>query len=58
MGRNGVGKTTTLKSIVGLAKTDSGTVQLGDVLLSGFNPNTGPAADWVTFPKAETFFRR
>jgi urea transport system ATP-binding protein len=28
MGRNGVGKTTTLKSIVGLAKTDSGSVQL------------------------------
>src|SRR3954469_8827146 len=28
MGRNGVGKTTTLKSIVGLVKTDAGVVQL------------------------------
>ena len=28
MGRNGVGKTTTLKSIVGLVKTDAGTVKL------------------------------
>src|ERR1700750_3434884 len=28
MGRNGVGKTTTLKSIVGLVKTDAGLVQL------------------------------
>ena len=27
MGRNGVGKTTTLKSIIGLAKTDAGTVK-------------------------------
>src|SRR5258707_3551746 len=29
MGRNGVGKTTTLKSIVGLVRTDSGSVKLG-----------------------------
>src|SRR5690349_13448262 len=28
MGRNGVGKTTTLKSIVGLVKTDAGAVRL------------------------------
>ncbi|MDD5141737.1 MAG: urea ABC transporter ATP-binding subunit UrtE [Verrucomicrobiales bacterium] len=29
MGRNGVGKTTTLKSIVGLVKTEAGSVKLG-----------------------------
>jgi urea transport system ATP-binding protein len=29
MGRNGVGKTTTLKSIVGLVKPDTGSIQLG-----------------------------
>jgi urea transport system ATP-binding protein len=29
MGRNGVGKTTTLKSIIGLAKTDTGTIKFG-----------------------------
>jgi urea transport system ATP-binding protein len=35
MGRNGVGKTTTLKSIVGLAKPESGSVKLGGVELLG-----------------------
>jgi urea transport system ATP-binding protein len=38
MGRNGVGKTTTLKSIVGLVKTDSGSVKLGGVELAGLKP--------------------
>jgi urea transport system ATP-binding protein len=38
MGRNGVGKTTTLKSIVGLARTDSGTVQLGNTTLDALSP--------------------
>ena len=36
MGRNGVGKTTTLKSIVGLVRTDAGSVKLdGEELPSG-----------------------
>src|SRR6185369_2715111 len=39
MGRNGVGKTTTLKSIVGLVKADSGTVQLGQTKLNGLSPD-------------------
>jgi urea transport system ATP-binding protein len=39
MGRNGVGKTTTLKSIVGLAKTDTGSVKLGDNELVGLRPD-------------------
>lgn len=34
MGRNGVGKTTTLKSIMGLVRTDTGTVQLDGTNLS------------------------
>jgi urea transport system ATP-binding protein len=29
MGRNGVGKTTTLKSIIGLTRTDAGTIKFG-----------------------------
>ncbi len=37
MGRNGVGKTTTLKSIVGLVKADTGTVTLGDRELNGLS---------------------
>jgi urea transport system ATP-binding protein len=38
MGRNGVGKTTTLKSIVGLVKPDAGSVTLGDTPLAGLRP--------------------
>jgi urea transport system ATP-binding protein len=39
MGRNGVGKTTTLKSIVGLAKPESGSVQLAGTELIGLAPD-------------------
>ena len=39
MGRNGVGKTTTLKSIVGLVKTDSGSVKLDETELAGMKPD-------------------
>ncbi len=39
MGRNGVGKTTTLKSIVGLVKPDTGTVKLDGKDLMGLTPN-------------------
>ena len=35
MGRNGVGKTTTLKSIIGLTKTDAGTIKFGGKELAG-----------------------
>jgi len=38
MGRNGVGKTTTLKSIVGLVKPDAGSVTIGDTPLAGLRP--------------------
>lgn len=34
MGRNGVGKTTTLKAIMGLVRTDAGTVRLGNTDLT------------------------
>src|SRR5450755_2206191 len=39
MGRNGVGKTTTLKSIVGLVKPDIGSVNLGGKELAGLKPD-------------------
>ena len=38
MGRNGVGKTTTLKSIMGLAQVESGQVGLGEATLDGLPP--------------------
>jgi urea transport system ATP-binding protein len=38
MGRNGVGKTTTLKSIIGMVRADAGSIKLGDADLSGLRP--------------------
>lgn len=38
MGRNGVGKTTTLKAISGLVKTDSGSVKVDNAELAGTKP--------------------
>src|SRR6266478_1996276 len=39
MGRNGVGKTTTLKAITGLVQADSGSVKLGDTELTPLKPD-------------------
>jgi urea transport system ATP-binding protein len=39
MGRNGVGKTTTLKSVVGLVKPDAGSVKLEGEELVGLKPD-------------------
>src|SRR5258707_5778283 len=38
MGRNGVGKTTTLKSVLGLVKLDSGSIKLGESELTALKP--------------------
>jgi urea transport system ATP-binding protein len=39
MGRNGVGKTTTLKCLVGLVKPTSGELRLGQMQLNGLRPD-------------------
>jgi urea transport system ATP-binding protein len=39
MGRNGVGKSTTLKSIVGLVQADTGSIRLSDAELLRFGPD-------------------
>jgi len=38
MGRNGVGKTTTLKSVLGLVKLDTGSIKLGESELTALKP--------------------
>jgi urea transport system ATP-binding protein len=39
MGRNGVGKTTTLKAIAGLVRPDAGIAKLGEIELTGLKPD-------------------
>ncbi|HEV2693921.1 MAG TPA: urea ABC transporter ATP-binding subunit UrtE, partial [Verrucomicrobiae bacterium] len=56
MGRNGVGKTTTLKSIVGLVRADTGTVQLGGVDLSAMKPDQRARAGVGYVPQGRDIF--
>ena len=56
MGRNGVGKTTTLKSIVGLVKTDSGSVKLDNSELIGLRPDGRARAGLGYVPQGRDIF--
>ncbi len=56
MGRNGVGKTTTLKSIVGLVKTDSGSVKLDNIELVGQKPDARARAGLGYVPQGRDIF--
>jgi urea transport system ATP-binding protein len=56
MGRNGVGKTTTLKSIVVLDKTDSGSVKLDDAELIGLKPDGRARAGLGYVPQGRDIF--
>lgn len=56
MGRNGVGKTTTLKSIVGLVRADSGSVKLGDAELAGLKPEQRARAGLGYVPQGRDIF--
>jgi urea transport system ATP-binding protein len=56
MGRNGVGKSTTLKSIVGLVKPDAGTVLLGDADLTGLKPEARARAGLGYVPQGRDIF--
>jgi urea transport system ATP-binding protein len=56
MGRNGVGKTTTLKSIVGLVRTDAGSVHLGGVDLSAMKPDQRARAGIGYVPQGRDIF--
>jgi urea transport system ATP-binding protein len=56
MGRNGVGKTTTLKSIVGLVRTESGTINLAGTDLSGLKPDQRARAGIGFVPQGRDIF--
>ncbi len=56
MGRNGVGKTTTLKTIVGLVGTDEGTVELDGQKLNGLKPDARSRAGLGYVPQGRDIF--
>jgi urea transport system ATP-binding protein len=56
MGRNGVGKTTTLKSILGLRKITSGSIALNGVEISGWNPDARVRAGIGYVPQGREIF--
>jgi urea transport system ATP-binding protein len=56
MGRNGVGKTTTLKSIMGVVKTDAGSVKLGGTDLSAMKSDQRARAGLGFVPQGRDIF--
>jgi len=56
MGRNGVGKTTTLKSVVGLVPADSGSIRLESVELAGLRPEHRARAGLSYVPQGRDIF--
>ena len=56
MGRNGVGKTTTLKSILGLVRPESGSVQLDGLDLSPLKPDQRARAGIGYVPQGRDIF--
>ncbi len=56
MGRNGVGKTTTLKSIVGLVRPETGSVQLNGHELAGLTPDSRARSGVGYVPQGRDIF--
>jgi len=56
MGRNGVGKTTTLKSIIGLTKTDAGTIKFGGKEMGGLPPDDRARMGLAYVPQGRDIF--
>lgn len=56
MGRNGVGKTTTLKAITGLVRTDGGNIQLGAAELSSLKPEQRARSGLGYVPQGRDIF--
>ena len=56
MGRNGVGKTSTLRAVMGLVPADAGSIRLGDVELSGMRPEDRARAGLGFVPQGRDIF--
>jgi branched-chain amino acid transport system ATP-binding protein len=56
LGRNGAGKSTTLKSLMGVVRPRSGTVSLGGALLSGHPPHVVAMAGMQLVPEERRIF--
>ncbi len=56
MGRNGVGKTTTLKSIIGLTKTDAGTIKFAGRQIAGLPPDDRARLGLAYVPQGRDIF--
>ncbi|MBT6093854.1 MAG: ABC transporter ATP-binding protein [Rhodospirillaceae bacterium] len=56
MGRNGMGKTTTLKTIMGLVEPRSGTVSIKGVLANGMAPNAVASSGIAYVPEGREIF--
>ena len=58
LGRNGMGKTTTISTIMGLLRSRGGRITFGDARLDGLPPYRVAQPGSVSCPKAARFFRR
>jgi urea transport system ATP-binding protein len=56
MGRNGVGKTTTLRAITGLVRADQGSIRLGDTELTGLRPEERARSGLGFVPQGRDIF--
>ena len=56
LGRNGAGKTTALKTIMGLVPATAGRILLGDIELSGLAPHEVPRAGVAYVPQGRRLF--
>ena len=56
MGRNGMGKTTLMKALMGIAKTTAGAVRIGDVDISGMKSYERVASGIAYVPQGRMIF--
>lgn len=56
MGRNGMGKTTLMKAMMGIIPSGTGTISLGDTRLDGLKPHRRVAAGFSYVPQGRGIF--